>query len=104
MSDMGSWFDAGCGVMDMYIVLLAIDDSSEVRTEFNGELCMFDYLGGWGELLVRYFGIALGAASNPIESIEEIPTEAQCTKLLRDGQIFILRGDKVYTVTGQRIE
>lgn len=28
---------------------------------------------------------------------------SQCTKVLRDGQLFILRGNKVYTVTGQEL-
>ena len=28
----------------------------------------------------------------------------QCTKLLRDGQIFILRGEKVYTLQGQEVK
>ena len=28
----------------------------------------------------------------------------QCTKVLRDGQIFILRGEKVYTITGQEVK
>ena len=28
----------------------------------------------------------------------------QCTKVLRDGQIFILRGEKVYTLTGQEVK
>ena len=29
---------------------------------------------------------------------------AQCTKLLRNGQIFILRGDKTYSITGQEVK
>ena len=29
--------------------------------------------------------------------------KVQCTKVLRNGQIFILRGDKTYTVTGQEV-
>jgi len=37
-----------------------------------------------------------------IDNISETPTKA--TKLLRDGQIFILRGEKVYTLTGQEVK
>ena len=29
--------------------------------------------------------------------------QVQCTKVVRDGQIFILRGDKTYTLQGQEI-
>ena len=39
------------------------------------------------------------------EAIEEVDTHLpQVSKLLRDGQILILRGDKTYTVTGQEVK
>ena len=37
-------------------------------------------------------------------SIEEVQTESKATKVIRDGQIFILRGEKVYTMTGQEVK
>lgn len=38
------------------------------------------------------------------QSIEEVPgNNVQCTKVVRDGQIYILRGEKVYTLTGQEV-
>ena len=30
--------------------------------------------------------------------------QVQCTKVIRDGQIFILRGDKTYTLQGQKVK
>lgn len=36
-------------------------------------------------------------------SVEHTYDDVQCTKLLRNGQILILRGEKVYTVTGQEV-
>ena len=37
--------------------------------------------------------------------LEEIPSnEPTATKILRDGQIYILRGDKIYTVQGQEVK
>lgn len=36
-------------------------------------------------------------------NVEEVETSVKCTKVLRDGQIIILRGDKAYTITGQPI-
>ena len=34
----------------------------------------------------------------------DVPADLQTTKLLRNGQLFIQRGDKTYTVTGQEIK
>lgn len=39
-----------------------------------------------------------------IEGIQEPQIDAQATKLLRDGQLLILRGNKTYTITGQEIK
>ena len=39
------------------------------------------------------------------QSIEEVPgNNVQCTKVVRNGQIFILRGEKVYTLQGQEVK
>lgn len=105
MSDMAVWFDAVCNVTDMYKVLLSVEESCEVRTEFNGDLCNFDYWGDWGELLVRHFGIALGATQNPIEGMDSITIESSAVnKLSHNGQILIIRDDKMFTILGERIE
>lgn len=37
------------------------------------------------------------------QGIDDVNANTQATKVIRDGQIFILRGDKVYTVTGQEV-
>ena len=45
--------------------------------------------------------------SGTTTAIEEIKSQQElqsATKVLRDGQIFILRGDKTYTVTGQEVK
>ncbi len=37
--------------------------------------------------------------------IEDVPSDqVQCTKVIRNGQIFILRGDKTYTLQGQEVK
>ncbi len=39
------------------------------------------------------------------QGVEEVQTdEVRAQKILRDGQVFILRGDKLYTVTGNLVE
>ena len=43
--------------------------------------------------------------SGTTTSIEGVsPEEMKATKILRDGQIYILRGDKTYTLQGQEME
>ena len=38
------------------------------------------------------------------QGVDEVPSDqVRSTKVVRDGQIFILRGEKVYTVTGQEV-
>ena len=38
------------------------------------------------------------------QGIEDVLSDqVQCTKVIRDGQIFILRGEKVYSLTGQEV-
>ena len=38
-------------------------------------------------------------------SVDQVPSDqVQCTKVLRDGQIFILRGDKVYNAQGALVK
>ena len=42
-----------------------------------------------------------GEIATGIDNIQG--NEVQSKKFVRDGQIFILRGDKIYTLTGQEI-
>ena len=44
-----------------------------------------------------------GSANSPT-GFEAISANDKCSKILRNGQIFILRGEKVYTVTGQEVK
>ena len=46
-------------------------------------------------------GIATGIGNTPFPSGEGL---GEARKLLRDGQIFILRGEKVYTLTGAEVK
>lgn len=68
---------------------------------------MNNYLQGTGfdaTLSVKNF--TLGAhcqVPGPATGIDEIKTQSQSQKLLRDGQLIILRGDKEYNAIGQSI-
>lgn len=101
MSDMLAWFDAGCRDGDLYQTLLAHSDSCIIHDTFSGDLCSYAYAG---DLLVKMIDVALGTIHNPLESIDKILVTPPATKILRDGQILILRGDRTYTLTGQEIK
>lgn len=38
------------------------------------------------------------------QAVDNVSADVQSTKVLRNGQLFILRGDKIYTITGQIIK
>ena len=50
-----------------------------------------------GEFTTTSEGIATG-----VEDVQG--NNVQCTKVVRNGQIFILRGEKIYSVTGQEVK
>ena len=45
-----------------------------------------------------------GEPVNPTEGINDILTPERATKVLRNGQILILRGDRIYTLTGAEVK
>ena len=51
----------------------------------------------WGRLNIQ-------GRSNAPTAIDNNIVKENATKILRDGQIFILRGDKTYTLTGQEVK
>ena len=44
------------------------------------------------------------SVQNSLTPIENVTVEPSATKILRDGQILILRGDKAYTLQGQEVK
>ena len=75
-----------------YAYRLAVtNDASEELVAYSGEFATTGYDG------------EVNPGGNP-EGIEDVFTdEHKASKILRDGQIFILRGEKVYTLTGQEV-
>ena len=81
----------------------------EVPTELVGTNTVF----GFKYAIPEYSGYAptweiknlvITATCDTGEGIEDVQgTDVPCTKMLRNGQLFILRGDKVFTVTGIEI-
>ena len=76
-----------------YAYRLAVtNDASEELVAYSGEFATTGYDG------------EVNPGGNP-EGIEDVFTdEHKASKILSDGQIFILRGDKVYTLQGQEVK
>ena len=56
------------------------------------------------DVMKLYFIQVLSEYDKP-QGLEEVPSNlVQSTKVIRDGQLLILRGDKIYTITGQEIK
>lgn len=49
-------------------------------------------------------GTDINVTYNDTQDIEIVHSEIKASKILRNGQIFILRGEKVYTVTGLEVQ
>lgn len=62
----------------------------------------FAFYGNTNQVEQLFF-IPYNGGTTSISKVEEV-SEQGATKILRDGQILILRGDKTYTLTGQRVE
>ena len=77
--------------------LAALDEQNNELIAYSGE---FATIGYEGEITPG------GDPENNSEGIDQIVNNPTPTihKLLRDGQIHILRGDKTYTVTGQEVK
>ena len=68
----------------------------------DSEYYDLEILGG-GEQTATYYSSVIDCSQTGIEILttkDQLPT----TKILRNGQIFILRGEKVYTLTGQLVK
>ena len=83
----------GLNVASKYAYRLAVaNDASEELIAYRGEFATTGYDG------------EVNPGGNP-EGIEDaFMDEQKASKILRNGQIFILRGEKVYTVTGQEVK
>ena len=70
---------------DYQVTVIAKDENEEVVEEYVSDFT------------------TSGAEEDTPTGFDTIGVTNQATKLIRNGQIFILRGDKTYTVTGQEV-
>ena len=104
LSDWNIWFEARCKDEDINIVKMAFSDScvAHYTVRDYGQSCT--YQNWMNDLLVKEIGLSVGTIQNYGEGVEAIPDGLSATKILRNGQILILRGDKTYTLQGQQVE
>ena len=107
MWDGHSWFDVGCpdGVL-LSEVYLTRTDSCIIHYTYNENVdpCSYEYLEGIGGMLVKTIGLSLGTSSNILWDVEQTYSGISATKILRDGHIYIQRGDKAFNITGTEIK
>ena len=81
---------------------LNIADVSKITATVNGET-PDQVHGGWEGVPVLY--LSTDFTISDATGIEQITNDkSQTTKIIKDNQLFILRGDKVYTITGQKVK
>ena len=76
--------------MNMPVIPLDIDWHFYSCCSLNGDI-LFEHNQGDCERI------------DMMDTTDKVLTNKSATKILRNGQIFILRGEKVYTVQGQEI-
>ena len=77
-----------------YAYRLAVKDENQNEiVAYSGEFATTGYVGE----------VNPGGAPESPEGIEDINVNAQAFKIIRDNQILILRGDKIYTIDGRLV-
>ena len=83
----------GLNVASKYAYRLAVtNDASEELVAYSGEFATTGYDG------------EVNPGGNPVGIEDVFIDEHEASKILRNGQIFILRGEKVYTLQGQEVK
>ena len=79
----------------------------------SGDIDLSAYKGQYINVAFRYtsntsyapqWEIKNFSVQNPMTPIENITLESSATKILHDGHIYILRGDRTYTLQGQEVK
>ena len=70
---------------------------------FNGPKQLYVRVKPWGMNGLGYYELAGDVEESESNAVDEIEAPYYPTKILQDGQIYILRGDKTYTLTGQEV-
>jgi hypothetical protein len=72
--------------------------------EFNGPTTLYLCVKPFGLNGLGYYELAGEIEESGLNAIDDAEVDNSPSKILRNGQIFILRGDKTYTLTGQIVK
>lgn len=100
----GNFADAkwGAGLASEYSV------AELLRVELSGDSIRF--IGTDGTLVAevyKYDYVQLNIADNPTaveQTVNSQEPTAKCQKLIKNGQVYILFGDKLYNISGNKIK
>jgi hypothetical protein len=85
--------------------LVVADDASEELVAYSGEFATTGYNGEVNPGGNPEGGENPGGGDNPgDQALDNTDASSAPVKILRNGQIFILRGDKTYTLQGQEVK
>ena len=81
--------------------------TGEIPTRPSNKLYTYTFIG-WTPEITEVTGnatyTALFETVSRTQDVEEVQSDnVPCTKVLIDGQIYILRGDKTYTIQGMEV-
>lgn len=71
---------------------------------FNGPNTLYIRVRPYGMDGLGHYELSGEIEETIIESLDSVMFNAKATKILRNGQILILRGNKIYTLTGQEVK
>lgn len=61
------------------------------------------YIINYNIFFLSYDGTLLKEESGPATDVQHIVPTDGTQKIIRDGQVYILQNDQIYTVTGQKV-
>ena len=96
--------DAVCGGEEIHYLLLTSADSCSLQNTYPTAECTYDCWSFDG-ICLKVLTFAVGTSENDIyEAIDNIPASASAVKALRDGQLYIIRDGKMYTIQGIEVK
>ena len=94
----------------IYDIVAIVDAVGDKVYQYRGSLPIYSYDRDNGDAIIPLTDVVDDSVVDPTinnggaTAIDNVNNDVVPQKLLRNGQIFILRGEKVYTVTGQEVK
>lgn len=79
---------------------MGYNDNSNMAVKRNDFLSRYDWRIDW---LYRQWGEGVKPQTYDVENASSQPSANSYRKILRDGQLYIVRGNRIYTVSGQSV-